>query len=129
MAKIGTYNPENAQEGQDLARCILDELAGLGFEDRGFVIRMGDEPEDVYEDGSVSDYYGIVRYGQMLDVPSIIVEHGFLNNESDFRTYLSTAEARRSLAEADARGIAAYLGLSKVSPWEETLTGDWDGDE
>ena len=128
VAKIGTYNPENAQEGQDLARCILDELAGLGFEDRGFVIRMGDEPEDVYEDGSVSDYYGIVRYGQMLDVPSIIVEHGFLNNESDFRTYLSTTEARRSLAEADARGIAAYLGLSKVSPWEETLTGDWDGD-
>ena len=130
VAKIGTYNPENAQEGQNLARAILDELVELGFNDRGFVIRMGDEPEDVYEDGSVSDYYGIVRYGQMLNVPSIIVEHGFLNNESDFRNYLSTEEGLRNLAAADARGIANYLGISdsKTEQWDETFTGDWDGD-
>lgn len=131
VAKIGTYNPENAQEGQELGRAILDELVALGFNDRGFAFRMGDEPDDLYEDGSVSDYYGIVRYGQMLNVPSIIVEHGFLNNETDFRNFLSTDEGLRNLAAADARGILNYFGMKakpEVEAWDETYVGDWDGD-
>ncbi len=44
-------------------------------------------------------------------MPSIIVEHGFLNNESDFRKYLSTEDGLKRLGEADAKGIAAYLGV------------------
>ena len=111
VAKIGTYHTENAQKGQNLASVILKQLISLGFKDRGFVFKMGDE---TYEDGSQADYYGIVRYGQQMNVPSIIVEHGFLNNEHDFRTYLSTEEGLKSLGEADARGIAEYLGLEQA---------------
>lgn len=108
VAKIGSYNPENAKEGQNLADEILKELVRLGFKDRGFVFRMGD---GAYPDNSQADYYAIVRHGQELGVPSIIVEHGFLNNESDFRKYLSTEDGLKRLGEADAKGIAAYLGV------------------
>lgn len=121
VAKIGSYNPENAQNGQNLAGAILEELVGLGFKDRGFVFKTGDQN---YEDGSKADYYGIVRYGQQLKVPSIIVEHGFLNNESDFRTYLSTESGLKSLGEADARGIAKYLGLGFKEGWNVDANGD-----
>ena len=108
VAKIGSYNPENAKEGQNLADEILKELVRLGFKDRGFVFRMGD---GAYPDNSQADYYAIVRHGQELGVPSIIVEHGFLNNEYDFRKYLSTEDGLKRLGEADAKGIAAYLGV------------------
>lgn len=123
VAKIGTYNPDNAQAGQELARAILNQLVALGFNDRGFVLREG---SSVYEDGSTADYYGIVRYGQQMNVPSIIVEHGFLNNESDFRTYLSTEEGLRQLGIADAKGIAEYLGLQlepEEDGWHMTESG------
>ena len=68
-------------------------MVRLGFKDRGFVFRMGD---GAYPDNSQADYYAIVR-GQELGVPSIIVEHGFLNNESDFRKYLSTEDGLKRL--------------------------------
>lgn len=122
VAKIGTYNPSNAQEGQSLARSILNELIALGFQDRGFVFKMGDS---TYSDGSTADYYGIVRYGQQLNVPSIIVEHGFINNQSDYERFFSTEGGLQSLAIADAKGIASYLGLTQ----SETVGDGWHTDE
>ncbi|MDD3279635.1 MAG: N-acetylmuramoyl-L-alanine amidase [Lachnospiraceae bacterium] len=110
VAKIGTYNTSNAQEGQTLARSILDQLVNLGFKDRGFVFRTGDS---TYSDGSTADYYGIVRYGQQMNVPSIIVEHGFINNQSDFERFFSSEDGLKTLAVADAKGIASYFGISK----------------
>lgn len=123
VAKIGSYNPGNAQTGQDVAKAILEELVNLGFSNRGFVFKMGNSE---YEDGSQADYYGIVRYGQELNIPSIIVEHGFLNNESDFRKYLSTDAGLKSLGEADARGIAKYLDSTvNDEGWSVDSRGDW----
>lgn len=120
VAKVGTYNTENAQEGQAIARSILDELVALGFKDRGFTIRMS-ENGTTYADGSLADYYQIIKCGQEYNVPSMIIEHGFLNNESDFRKYLSTEAGLKSLGVADATGIAKYLGLTKAT--ENVLSG------
>ena len=84
-AKVGSYNPDNAQKGQNLANTILDELMKLGFgQNYGLYIRDIDDGT-TYPDGSLADYYGICRYGQIYNVPSIIIEHGFLSNESDYR--------------------------------------------
>ncbi|WP_230397867.1 N-acetylmuramoyl-L-alanine amidase [Novisyntrophococcus fermenticellae] len=121
VAKIGTYNPANAVAGQNLATTILKELINLGFNDRGLVVKEGDGN---YTDGSKSDYFGIVRYGQQLNVPSIIVEHGFLNNESDFKNYLSTETGLKKLGEADAKGIAKYLGLDLKEGWNTDSNGN-----
>ena len=110
VAKIGTYRPDNAQEGRDLARAILDELVAIGFKDRGFVEKLSDR--DTYPNGSAADYYGIVRNGQKYGVPAIIVEHGFLDNANDFNKYLSSDEKLQNVALADAKGILKYLGMS-----------------
>ena len=52
------YHAETAQEAQELARDILDELVDLGFNDMGFQMPMS-QTGDTYEDGSLADYYGI----------------------------------------------------------------------
>lgn len=114
----GHYKPELAKKEQDLACCILSELEKLGLENRGILLRDS-ETGDSYEDGSVADYYAIIRAGINLDVPSVIVEHAFMDEEEDFQNHLSTDSQLKELAQADARGIAAYLRL-KPKEGEET---------
>ena len=127
VAKVGTYNSANAQAGQNIATAILKELLTLGFgKNHGFYIRMSDEDGDpyYYPDGSVADYYGIVRYGQIYNVPSIIIEHGFLSNYNECMKYFSSENMIQALGKADAKGIAEYLGLTKSG----SLNG-WYADE
>lgn len=111
VAKIGNYNASNAQKGQNLAKIILEQLVALGFKDRGLVLQTS---QSTYPDGSKADYYGIPRYGQIYSVPSIIVEHGFINNASDWQ-HLNNEAGLKELGIADAKGIAKYLGLSKYN--------------
>ena len=106
----GNYKPELAEIEQELACCILSELEGLGLQNRGILLRDS-ETGDSYEDGSVADYYAIIRAGINLDVPSVIVEHAFMDEDRDFHNHLSTDSQLKELAQADARGIAAYLRL------------------
>ena len=106
----GNYKPELAQQEQELACCILSELTALGLNDRGILLRDS-EIGDTYEDGSIADYYAIIRAGINLDVPSVIVEHAFIDEESDYENHLSSDEKLRELALADARGIAKYFRL------------------
>lgn len=117
VAKVGTYNTYNAQAGQNIANVILNELLKLGFSNNyGFYIRM-DEDENplTYPDGSIADYYGICRYGQLYNVPSIIIEHGFISNYDECLHYFSSDTMMSELGKADAAGIAKYLNLSKSS--------------
>ena len=108
VAKVGTYNTYNAQAGQNIANVILNELLKLGFSNNyGFYIRM-DEDENplTYPDGSIADYYGICRYGQLYNVPSIIIEHGFISNYDECLHYFSSDTMMSELGKADAAGIA-----------------------
>ena len=109
----GNYRPDLAKTEQELACCILSELESLGLKNRGILLRDS-ESGDTYEDGSIADYYAIIRSGINLEVPSVIVEHAFLDDDQDFENHLSTDDQLKELAQADARGIAAYLGLRSV---------------
>ena len=129
VAKVGTYNPGNAQAGQNIADVILKELLKLGFSNNyGFYIRL-DEDENplTYPDGSIADYYGICRYGQLYNVPSIIIEHGFISNYDECLHYFSSDTMMSELGKADATAIAKYLNLSKSSDilngWIQDSTG------
>ena len=123
VAKVGTYNTYNAQAGQNIANSILNELLKLGFGNNyGFYIRMSDEKDDplYYPDGSLADYYGICRYGQIYNVPSMIIEHGFISNHDECVKYFGSEEMLRELGKSDAAGIAKYLGLTKsLNGWYE----------
>ena len=108
------YKPTIGQEGEDSAQKILDELLKLGLKNRGIKIRSTEY--DTYPDGSLRDWYGIIRRSKLAGFPGIIVEHAFIDNESD-AAKLKEESFLKQCGVADATGIANYFGLSK-GQWE-----------
>ena len=118
------YNEESTK----LANNILTELGKLGIYNRGVKTKLSDEPGDkyMYSDGTIADYYGMIRYpmkgegdGIGVDIangegiPGIIVEHCFINS-GDIK-YINSNENIKKLAKADCDGIVKYYGLKKKS--------------
>lgn len=110
LVSKGQYKEELGQKEQELGVCILYELSQLGLENQGLLLRTS-QNETTYPNGELADYYGIVKRGIEDEIPAIIVEHAFLDSDSDYEEYLSTDEKLADLAEADARGIARYYDL------------------
>lgn len=77
------------------------------------LLRRFSENADKYLNGQLSDFYTIVRIGVNLGIPTIIVEHAYFDNEVDYKNFLSTDEKLKTLAKADAKGIANFYGLQK----------------
>ena len=109
------YKPTIGQEGEDSAQKILDELLKLGLKNRGIKIRSTEY--DTYPDGSLRDWYGIIRRSKLAGFPGIIVEHAFIDNEDD-AAKLRDESFLKKCGVADATGIAKYFGLSK-GYWEK----------
>ena len=107
----GNYNPGAAQVAYAIGANILTRLSALGLVNRGHLPRNSQDYKN--PDGSVADYYGIVRGGMWRNMPAMIVEHCFITSAEDFNGYLNTDKKLAALAHADAEGIAAYYGLVK----------------
>ena len=73
---------------------------------------MDSEANEKYENGELADYYAIIRGGVLKDIPTVLVEHAFVDDDSDFENYLSSDAKLKVLAEADAKGIARYYQLT-----------------
>lgn len=84
---------------------ILENLRNVGVPSFAYrpKIRVG-TPNDVYPDGTVADYYGIISWPMHMDIPSVLVEHCFINNPSDRANYLNDSMLNK-MAEADAKAI------------------------
>ena len=108
------YNSAIGQEGKDSAQKILDELLKLGLKNRGIKIRSANY--DTYPDGSLEDWYGIIRRSKYEGFPGIIVEHAFIDNVNDAEK-LKDESFLKQCGVADATGIANHFGLSK-GHWE-----------
>ncbi len=106
-----SYRPEFAEEGAALGESILSCLEDIGLANQGTRTRDSGTGNK-YDDGSIADYYGVIRNAKLCGIPGIIVEHAFLSNEEERINYLSTDAQLRQLAKADADGIAEYYGLS-----------------
>lgn len=105
------YNSSIGVDGANLARHISRQLGELGLNQRGIFIRnSGDNTK--YPDGSLADYYGVIRRSKEAGITAVIVEHAFLTNASD-AAFLSNEGNLQRLGVADATGIANYLGLTK----------------
>lgn len=87
-----------------------DNLGGQSRNDNGLLYRLSDDGS-VYPNGETTDWYGIIRIGILKNIPSILVEHAYLDNESDYRNFLSTDDKLRILANAVSKGIIRYYGL------------------
>lgn len=114
-----SYFPECGTQGQGLASAILDALTNgepYGIARRGIFQRKN--VEDTYPDGSLSDYYAVIRHAREYGFTGIIVEHGFIDNASDAYNLNRHAEA---MGRADADAIMRYYGLAAT--WERSSDG------
>ena len=111
------YNNSTHAVGEALAQKIIGQLEGLGLYNRGVKVRtIGSHDANYdYPDGTIGDYYGIIRRAREKNMPAIIVEHAFIDNWSDYTNFLNSDAKLKSLGVADATGIANYLGISKDS--------------
>ena len=97
----------------DLANNIHNNLGDLGLEKRGVKTRVS-ESGDLWFDGiRLADYYGIIRGNCKQEIPAIIVEHCYINNNDEYEAYASTPEKLKILGEADAKAIIKTFGLDK----------------
>lgn len=106
------YKYQCGVTGAGLASSVLNQLLTLGLENRGASVRYS-EDNTRYPDGSLADYYGVIKNSKLKGIPAIIVEHAFISNKSDAVTYLNTDEKLKKLGKLDAKGIAEYYGLKK----------------
>lgn len=109
--------------GYSVGKNILSQLSSLGFASKGVKTKLGNS----------GDFYGLLRYGVACGVPSIIVEHCYIDNEID-RAILD-AKGAAGIGHADAMGIISYVNsvggagasLPKTNPVKLTEGATSDG--
>lgn len=89
-------------QGASLGSSIMKQWVSAGMVDKGVKTRVGKS----------GDYYGLIRHGASAAIPTIILEHGYIDNFHDL-TKLDDALDWQKLAVLDAQGIANYYGLKK----------------
>ena len=121
LMSCSRYQPANARFGsiydreKSLAYSILSRLNSIGIpiandtwnpdEYQDGILQRVNTADELYPDGSMADYYGLINEGTRADISTIIVEHAFLSNAGDYRNYLSSDAQLDALARADAAGI------------------------
>ena len=105
------YNKRIHLQTTSFGKIALKNLHSLGLKKRGFWMRKYKGLH--YKNGSRMDYYSIVRNGVLYNIPSVIIEHGYITNKSDCKKYFNTVAKRYLLGEKDADSIISYFGLNK----------------
>ena len=101
--------------GHALAEKVMDEWVADGNIRKDIKTRIGKN----------GDYYGLIRFGAAAEIPTIILEHGYLDNDRDYLR-MKNAEAWRRFGVLDATAVAKFYGLEKnvvkekIGPFEET---------
>jgi len=121
----GNYRAAQMRETRNLSNAILKGLSDIGMKNNGYVTNLS-RVGNKYPNGRTADYYSIVRNSVLANIPGMIVEHGFVSNPADCRTYYASNAKIRRMAIAEATAIANYYGLKKkdLSGWY-TENGQW----
>lgn len=105
------YNNSVRKKTRRLGQKILAELQTIGLKNNGFLLRKSAKYIR-YKNGRTADYYSIVRNGVKLNIPSMIIEHGFINRANERNKYFRTKAQRNTVGAADANAIISYFNLS-----------------
>lgn len=117
----GNYRPELAEISSAIANKIMARFGSLGMKEIGVKTSLlGSDSYYNYPNGQPADYYGINRYCVLDNIPSILIEHGYLSNQKDL-SFLSKDENLKKLAATTAQSIAEKFGLSKGGGQKITL--------
>lgn len=92
-----------ASNTNQLATDICANLSALGLTNRG----VKTKPSTILPD---DDYYTVIADCVMSGIPSLIVEHAFVNNKFDAE-FLNSPSKLKAMGEADAKAIAKYFNL------------------
>lgn len=114
LVASGNKNENLAQKEEQFGANILNRISELGLKNRGLLRRLS-ETGTAYSNGRLSDYYAIVKGGINKDILAVIVEHGYMDNRDEFKSYFSSDAKIQKIAEKDAQGIADYFQLTKSS--------------
>ena len=87
----------NSLVGIQLGNSILEQTTALGYVNKGVLGKLGTQ----------GDYYGVIRHGTALGIPTIILEQCYIDNAVDRAVLASTGVS--AAAHADAAGIINYL--------------------
>ena len=83
--------------GSECGSQVLSQISALGLSSKGVKTKLG----------SQGDYYGVIRYATSMGVPTIIIEHCFLDHPIDRAVLERVGTA--GFAHADAVGIINFL--------------------
>lgn len=103
-----------------LGEAISAELSALGIKYNAPYLRKSENEEYWTDNIRLADYYGMIRQPLYYEIPSLIIEHCFVDNSSDYYNFASSDAKLKALAEADGRAIVSYFGL-KETPSATTL--------
>ena len=73
----------------------------------------GDDAKDTYDDGTGWDYYAINRHSTLMGIPSLLIEHAFMDNSYDLQ-FLRSDEKLKEMGKRNAQAIIEYYGLQKI---------------
>lgn len=104
------YHDNVRKETQAFGKLVLKKLEGLGIKNRGFLLRKSGTGNR-YSNGKLADYYSIVRRGVVYNIPSMIIEHGYVTSSSDCNKFFKTKAKRTKVGNADADAIISYYKL------------------
>ena len=70
-------------------------MVSLGLANDGTRIRNS-ESGDTYADGSICDYYSVIRNSKKAGFPGIIIEHAYISNQNDATSFLGWYDCIRT---------------------------------
>lgn len=109
---ITKHEPKYNEQCTALGEDILANLTALGLKSRGIKTKKsGGGRVYKFSDGTTEtgDYYYVVGEPiSRLEIPGILVEHAFIDADSEF---LDSDSEVKALGRADADGIAKHFGL------------------
>ena len=106
------YHDGIRKKTQKFGKEVLKKLKKLGIANRGLLLRKSGSGNR-YSNGKLADYYSIVRNGVVQNIPSVIIEHGYVTSSSDCKKFFKTSAKRKKVGQADADAIISYYSLKK----------------
>ena len=110
-----TRYPSYNGEAKGLAELMLSKLEEMGIRNNGVKTRYyGDDATDTYDDGTGWDYYAITRYSTLMGIPSVLIEHAYMDNSYDLSILRDDAKLKE-IGRKDAQAIIEYYGLQFIT--------------
>ena len=107
IVPTGNYNGKISEQAQLLGCYFLKYLEKAGVTNQGLLMRTSEQKE-TYPNDALRDYYRVIHESVEKEIPGVIVEHSFIDNDEDAKQFLADDKKIKKLAKADAKAITDY---------------------